>query len=174
MTMALYCTLGRWSRAENRARSLRSCSCCSSFHSHVQGSRHFIFLSIKEHLGNDCLWVTQTPLTGLCPLFQRGSTQPHSHRQEDRIRSHYLLWKHTYPGFWYFLLALNLCGLQAQWVTQALVSECLVDTQSQVIVYCLLCLSCLTKYYHASMYNSCALSFPWLCELGVEEVIEAV
>lgn len=87
---------------ENRASSLRSGSCCSSFHSHVQGSRHFIFLSIKEHLGNDCLWVTQTPLTGLCPLFQRGSTQPHSHRQEDRIRSHFLLWKHTYPGLLIF------------------------------------------------------------------------
>lgn len=102
MNMALYCTLGRWSWAENRARSLRSCSCCSSFHSHVQGSRYFIFLSIKEHLGNDCLGVTQTPLTGLCPLFQRASTQPHSHRQEDRIRSHYLLWKHTYPGLLIF------------------------------------------------------------------------
>lgn len=89
----------------------------------------------KGTFGNDCLGVSQTPLTGRCPLFQRGSTQPHSHRQEDRIRSHYLLWKHPYPGLLIFSSPLNLCGLQAQWVTQALVSEYLVDTLSQVIVY---------------------------------------
>lgn len=66
---------------------------------HVQGSRHFIFLSVKEHLGNDCLELLRhAPLTWLCPLFPRGSTQPHSHRQEDTIRSHFLLWKHI-PWF---------------------------------------------------------------------------
>lgn len=90
ITMTLYCSR----EVTLSPSSLRCGPCHSSFHSHVQGSGHFIFLSIKEHLGDGCLSY-QTPLTEVCSLFQRGSTQPHNHRQEDRIRSHFLVWKHT-------------------------------------------------------------------------------
>lgn len=146
MTMTSYCTLG--SRFSEVWLLLFFLSL------HVQGSRHFIFLSVKEHLGNDCLEILRHPWLDCVLSFQ------------EAVPSHIAIGRRTqleaifcsgniYPGLLISSFPQSLL-LQAQWVIQALVSEYFVATHSQVIVYCLLCLSYLTKYYHASMWHSCA------------------
>lgn len=119
-----------------------------------------------------CELVTQTLLTGLCPLFQRGSTQPHRHRQEDRIRSHFLVWKHMYPGlliFSSFPQSLSTAGSVSHTGTRLfcgypVTSYCALPSVLKLFNKILSC-------FHVEFL--CPL-LPWAVWVVVAEVMEAV
>lgn len=157
IAMTLHCTVG----GDPEPRFSEVWLCCSSFHPHVQGSRHFIFLSIKEHLDDGSLWVTQTLLTEVCSLFQRGSTQPHSHRQEDRIRSHFLVWKHK-PWIVniFFFSSLSTAGSMSHTGTRVF---CRYPVTSCVLP---LVLKLFNKILSCFQVEFQCPSFPWLTLVG--------